>query len=109
MCAAGHSLEHAGTPKAEALWYTYMVRCCDHTLYTGIAKDPAKRLLAHNIGKNGAKYTRSRRPVRLVYLEAFPSRSAAAKREYALKRLGLAAKLQLLQDKGLASVPNQLP
>ncbi len=91
-------------PAVETVWYTYIVRCQDHTLYTGIAKDPEKRLAAHNTGKNGAKYTRSRRPVHLVYLEPFPSRAAAAKREYALKQLDLAAKLQLLQDKGL--VPN---
>lgn len=82
------------------MWYTYMVRCNDQTLYTGITTDPEKRLAAHNNGKKGAKYTRARRPVRLVYLEACPSRSAAAKREYALKQLDLAAKLQLLQDKG---------
>jgi len=88
--------------EVETMWYTYMVRCRDHTLYTGIAKDPAKRLAAHNGGKDGAKYTRSRRPVRLVYLEAFPSRSEAAKREYALKRLDLTAKLQLLRDNGLS-------
>lgn len=93
----------------ETTWYTYMVRCQDHTLYTGIAKDPEKRLAAHNTGKNGAKYTRSRRPVRLVYLEEFPSRSAAAKREYALKQLDLAAKMKLLQDKGLTPDTNLLP
>lgn len=96
-------------PKVETMWYTYMVRCQDHTLYTGIAKDPEKRLAAHNGGKNGAKYTRSRRPVRLVYLEAFPSRSAAAKREYALKQLDLAAKLQILQAKGLRPDLDPLP
>ena len=93
----------------ETMWYTYMVRCCDHTLYTGITTDPEKRLAAHNTGKNGAKYTRARRPVQLVYLEECPSRSAAAKREYALKQLDLAAKLQLLQDKGLIHNTGQLP
>jgi putative endonuclease len=93
----------------ETTWYTYMVRCCDNTLYTGITTNPEKRLAAHNTGKNGAKYTRARRPVQLVYLEECPSRSAAAKREYALKQLDLAAKLQLLRDKGLIQNTGQLP
>ncbi len=78
-------------------WYTYMVRCSDRTLYTGIAKDPKKRLQEHNTGKNGARYTRSRRPVRLVYQEKFTSRSAAASREYQLKQMSRAAKQRLMQ------------
>jgi len=87
-------------------WYVYMVRCSDDTLYAGIAKDLAKRLKAHNEGRDGAKYTRTRRPVRLVYQEAFPSRSLAAKREYQLKKMDRAAKQQLIekQDDGAAGV-----
>ena len=79
-------------------WYTYMVRCSDRTLYTGIAKDPEKRLNEHNTSKNGARYTRSRRPVQLVFLEKFTSRSAAARREYQLKHMSRAAKLKIMQD-----------
>jgi putative endonuclease len=79
-------------------WYTYMVRCNDRSLYSGIAKDPEKRLREHNTGKNGARYTRSRRPVQLVYQEKFTSRSAAARREYQLKQLSRAMKQKLMQD-----------
>ena len=79
-------------------WYTYMVRCSDRSLYSGIAKDPEKRLREHNTGKNGARYTRSRRPVQLVYREKFTSRSAAARREYELKRMSRAAKQKLMRN-----------
>ncbi|MCK5340152.1 MAG: GIY-YIG nuclease family protein, partial [Desulfobulbaceae bacterium] len=66
-------------------WHVYMVRCRDGTLYTGIATDLNRRIAEHNSEKNGAKYTRSRRPVCLVYSEKVESRSAAAKREYCLR------------------------
>jgi putative endonuclease len=79
-------------------WYTYMVRCSDRTLYTGITKDPEKRLNDHNTGRNGARYTRSRRPVQLVYQEKFSSRSAAARREYQLKQMSRAEKQKIMQD-----------
>jgi len=74
------------TPKA-APWHVYIVRCADDTLYTGIARDLARRIAEHNAGKAAARYTRSRRPVVLVYCEPAASRSAAAKREYEIKRL----------------------
>ena len=80
-------------------WYTYIVRCSDQTLYTGIAKDLEKRLEEHNSGRNGAKYTRTRRPVQLVYKEEFHSRSQAAKREYQLKKMDRASKLELTKKK----------
>ncbi len=64
-----------------------MVRCSDRTLYTGITNDLKKRIEAHNSGKEGARYTRSRRPVKLVYSEQVKSKSAAAKLEYQLKKL----------------------
>ncbi len=79
-------------------WYTYMVRCRDRTLYTGITKDLEKRLNDHNTGRNGARYTRSRRPVQLVYQEKFSSRSAAARREYQLKQMSRAEKQKIMQD-----------
>lgn len=66
--------------------YTYILECKDHTLYTGWTNDIEKRLKAHNEG-NGAKYTKSRRPVKLVYLEEFETKEAAMKREYAIKHM----------------------
>jgi putative endonuclease len=72
----------------ESQWYVYMVRCRDGSLYTGIAKSPQKRLVEHNSDNQlGAKYTRSRRPVTLVYQESLSTRALAARRESAIKRL----------------------
>lgn len=65
--------------------FVYIVRCADGSLYTGYARDLDARVAAHNRG-TGAKYTCSRRPVRLVYAEALPTRSDALKREYQLKQ-----------------------
>jgi len=81
------------------VWQVYIVRCADGSLYTGIAKDVARRVAEHN-GSNAlaAKYTRVRRPVELVYQEACADRAAAARREYAIKRLGRGAKLVLIAD-----------
>jgi putative endonuclease len=71
--------------------FVYIVRCADGTLYTGYARDPRAREQAHNRGR-GAKYTAGRRPVRLVYQEAFRSLGKALAREYALKQLTRAQK-----------------
>lgn len=68
-------------------WTIYIVRCSDDTLYTGIALDAARRVAEHNAGKLSANYTRSRRPVALVYRETAETRSEALKREYAIKQL----------------------
>jgi len=69
-------------------WKVYIARCADGTLYTGIALDAKRRIAEHNgSGARGARYTRGRRPVRLVYTERRASRSAAARREAAIKRL----------------------
>lgn len=76
--------------------FVYMVRCADGTLYTGWAVDVAARVRAHNAGR-GARYTRARRPVTLVFSEAQPDRSAALRRERALKKLPRARKLALCQ------------
>lgn len=65
--------------------FVYMVRCADGTLYTGYAKDPARRAQVHNAGR-GAKYTVGRRPVALVYIERFRSLGKALSREHAIKR-----------------------
>lgn len=76
---------------------TYMVRCSDGTLYTGWTNDIEKRLEAHNHGL-GAKYTRSRIPVELVYLERFETKQEAMKREAAIKRLSRADKQKLVES-----------
>ena len=67
-------------------WYVYMVRCRDNSLYTGCTDDLERRLAVHNAGK-GAKYTKSRLPVSLVYREECSDKSTALKREYAIKQL----------------------
>ncbi len=77
-------------------WYVYMVRCSDGTLYTGISTDVGRRISEHNHETNGARYTRPRRPVRLVYQEEVPSRSAALKREMQIKKLRAPAKRGLI-------------
>lgn len=79
----------------EKTYYVYLVRCRDGSLYCGYAADPVKRAALHNSGK-GAKYTRSRRPVELVWTEAQPSREAALSREWHLKRLSHREKEELL-------------
>lgn len=83
-------------------WYTYIVQCADLSLYTGITTDLLRRTKEHNSSPSGAKYTKARRPVRLVYFEQSESRSEASKREHALKRLSPAGKRQLVTD----SAPN---
>jgi uncharacterized protein (TIGR02453 family) len=76
-------------------WHVYVARCGDGTLYTGITTDPVRREAAHNAGR-GAGYTRARRPVRLVHLEPAADRSAALRRELAIKRLPRRLKEQLV-------------
>ena len=77
------------------MYFVYMLRCRDGSLYTGSTVDVARRVAVHNSGK-GAKYTRSRLPVELVYQEAVPDRSAALRREAAIKRLDRRRKLALI-------------
>ncbi len=79
----------------EQNWKLYILRCKDGTLYTGITTDVPARLEAHSSGK-GAKYTRGRGPLELVYEEACPDHSAALKREIAVKNLRKHQKLALL-------------
>lgn len=68
------------------MYYVYMVQCADNTLYTGIATELERRIKEHNESDKGAKYTRVRRPVSLVYSESYPDRSSASKREYMIKK-----------------------
>ena len=79
----------------ETIWYLYILRCGDGTLYTGITTDMQKRLEAHKTG-NGAKYTRGRGPLELVYQECCGSHSNALKRELQIKNLPREEKLQIL-------------
>ena len=79
-----------------AVHFVYIVRCADGTLYTGYARDPRQREQVHNKGR-GAKYTLPRRPVSLVYAEAFDTLGAALKREHQLKRLTRAKKESLIR------------
>lgn len=76
-------------------WHCYLLECADGSLYTGITNDLDKRVAAHNEG-TASKYTRSRLPVRLVYAEAHADRSAASRREAAIKKLKHAGKLALV-------------
>lgn len=77
--------------------YTYIVKCSDETLYTGWTNNLKKRLEAHNSGK-GAKYTKTRRPVELVYFEEYDTKQEAMKREYAIKQLSRQKKLALIHS-----------
>lgn len=81
----------------ESTWYLYILRCKDGTLYTGITTDVEKRVEAHNCGK-GAKYTRGRGPLTLVYREECGSHSDALKREWQIKQLSRAEKESLLKE-----------
>jgi len=78
-------------------WFVYLLRCQDDTLYCGIAKDLNRRLAEHNSTDKGAKYTRGRRPVQLVYTEQVASRAKATQREGQIKRLSRARKMALIQ------------
>ncbi len=79
------------------MWTVYIVRCADRSLYTGIAKNLAERICMHNAGR-GAKYTRSRRPVELVFSESVDDRAMALRREIAIKRLAREAKQKLIES-----------
>ena len=76
-------------------YWVYILRCSDNTLYTGSTTEPERRLTVHQSGK-GAKYTRSRLPVELVYQEETSDKSAALRREAAIKKMSRTEKLQLI-------------
>ena len=80
----------------EEIYYIYILRCRDGSLYTGWTNDLAKRTEAHNKGQ-GAKYTKGRGPVELIYHEEYSNKSEALKREYTIKRFSKAQKLELIQ------------
>lgn len=78
------------------MYYVYIVECADGTFYTGITTDIDRRLLEHNYSFKSAKYTRSRRPVRLVYSVKAGDRSSASKEEYRIKRMSRSQKQVLI-------------
>ena len=78
--------------------YTYILKCKAGSLYTGWTNDLEQRVAAHNTGK-GAKYTKARRPVELVYFEEFETKEQAMKREYAIKQMARKDKLELVRRK----------
>lgn len=78
------------------MYYVYILKCSDKTLYTGITTDLKRRIIEHNTSELGAKYTRGRRPVKLVYSKKFRDRSAASKQESKVKKMTREEKLNLL-------------
>ncbi len=88
--------------------YTYLVECADGTLYCGWTNDLEKRMAAHNEGK-GAKYTKPRLPVKLVYYEEFETKEEAMKREYSIKQLTRKQKEKLISGCGIKIAPVSHP
>jgi putative endonuclease len=88
----------------EKAYYIYILKCRDDTLYTGTTNEVGSRVSAHNDGR-GAKYTKGRLPVTLVYSETLDSKSAALKREIAIKKLSRKKKIGLIERKVLTSNP----
>jgi len=78
------------------MYHLYILECSDKTLYTGIAVDLEKRIKEHNTSTRGAKYTRARRPVKLVYLKKYRTRSTASRAEARVKKLSRKEKLELI-------------
>ena len=81
------------------MYYLYILKCADNTLYTGITVDLARRIQEHNSSRLGAKYTRTRRPVEIVFSKKFRDRSAALKAECQIKKLSRQKKLCLVRKK----------
>ena len=81
------------------MYYLYIIKCSDETLYTGITCDLKRRIEEHNSSNLGAKYTRSRRPVKLVYSKNFRNRSTASKEEARIKSLSRKEKLEMIFEK----------
>ena len=97
VLAFGIVLHKFFTEEETAMNYTYIVQCADGTLYTGWTNCLSRRMKAHNEGKAGAKYTRAKRPVKLVYYEGFATKEEAMIREYRIKQLTREKKLELMK------------
>ncbi|MES9899345.1 MAG: GIY-YIG nuclease family protein [Sedimenticola sp.] len=85
-------------------WYVYLLRCRDNTLYTGVTTDPQRRLHEHNHTAKGARYTRARRPLELVYSEQVEDRATACRREWEIRQLSAVAKRTLIETSRKDSV-----
>jgi len=81
------------------MYFLYILKCADQTLYTGITTDLKRRVVEHNSSKLGARYTASRRPVKLVYSKKFKNRSTASCEEARIKKMNRPAKLELIKLK----------
>ncbi len=79
-------------------YFLYILKCADGSLYCGITVDLKRRVFEHNSTKLGAKYTRSRRPVKLIFSKKFLNRSVASKEEYKVKKLSPAAKIKMIKN-----------
>lgn len=88
-------------------WWVYLLECGDSTLYTGITNDVQRRLAMHQAGR-GARYTRGRGPIRLLWQEPWPDRASASRRELEVKRLPRAAKLALVDPGAAEEAPEQV-
>tara|TARA_Y100000310_G_scaffold293738_1_gene323545 strand:- start:1042 stop:1332 length:291 start_codon:yes stop_codon:yes gene_type:complete len=87
------------------MWYFYVVKCSDSSFYAGVTTELTRRVKEHNSDdRRGAKYTRSRRPVELIYSEEYPSRSAAQKEEYRFKQLDRKTKERVISEKLLTTL-----
>lgn len=86
-------------------WFIYLLRCADNSLYAGITTDLSRRLHEHNNLSKGAKYTRARRPVELVYFESEVNKSLASKREYQLRKQNKSKKEALVSSFSLSLMP----
>jgi len=78
------------------MWYMYVLQCNDESLYTGITTDVSRRLYEHNSTRRGAKYTRGRRPVALIYVKKYETRSLAQRAECRFKKLKRSQKLRII-------------
>lgn len=85
------------------MWYVYILTCSGKTLYTGITTDLKRRVNEHNDSKLGAKYTRTRRPVKLVYSCRVKNKSSAAKLEWHIKKMTRQEKMELIKEKSTLS------
>ena len=102
-------LEEKTNPPLRPSWFVYIVRCCDGSYYTGISTDLVRRMKEHNSSGQGAKYTRPRRPVALVYFETAQSRSTAAQREYRIRKMNPLGKIRLIAEYTAKAALHQPP
>lgn len=80
------------------MWYTYMLRCADNSLYTGITTDIERRIKEHNTSEKGARYTRTRRPVEMIFFSEWKNRSQASKEETRIKKMTKKEKEEFLKS-----------